>query len=94
MSAFFILGNYSLEAIKEISRERTVEANSLIQKFNGEVKSIHALLGGFDLAIVADFPGNEEALKGSIALSRLTDIAFSTYRVVDVERFDQLNSEI
>ena len=94
MTTFFMLGDYSSQAIKKISAERTQESNSLIEKFDGEVKSIHALLGGFDLIIIADFPSNIEAMKASIAVSRLTGISFSTYPAIAVEKFDELNSEI
>ena len=55
---------------------------------------MHALLGGFDLVIIAYYPGTEEAMKASIALSRLTDISLSTFPAVTVEQFDELVGEL
>ena len=94
MSTYFMLGNYSVDAIKGVCAERTNQAINLIKKFGGEVTSMHALLGGFDLVIIADFPGTEEAMKASIALSKLTDISFSTFPAVSVEKFDEMVREL
>jgi len=43
---------------------------------------------------LVDFPGTEEAMKASIALSRLTDISFSTFPAVSVEKFDEMVREL
>lgn len=93
-STYFMLGTYSAEAIQGISSQRTREANDLISKHGGSVTSVHALLGGLDLVIVAEFPGTEEAMKASVALTKTTGISFSTYPAVDVEAFDRLASEV
>ncbi|MFQ6615415.1 MAG: GYD domain-containing protein [Fidelibacterota bacterium] len=93
-STYFMLGSYSAQAVQDISPKRTVEANDLIARNGGSVKSVHALLGGLDLVIVAEFPGTEEAMKASLALTRTTGISFSTYPSVDVETFDRLASEV
>jgi len=93
MSTFFMFGKYSSEAIKEISIERTEEAKNIIEKCGGKLESIYALLGAFDLVIIANYPGNEEAMKASIGLNRLTGISFSTIPAVSVEHFDELVAE-
>jgi len=54
MSTYFMLGNYLVDAIKGVSAERTNQAVNLIKKFGGEVTSMYALLGGFDLVIIVD----------------------------------------
>lgn len=94
MATYFLFGKYSHEAIKGMSPERTVEANKLIEKFGGKVKEIYALIGEIDLVIVAEFPGNNEAMKASIALAKLTSISFKTAPAVPVEEFDKLITEI
>ena len=94
MATFFMFGKYSADALKGISAGRTEKAGKLIQKYGGEIKSIHALLGEKDLVIIAQFPGIEHAVKSSIALSRLTGIAFTTSEAVAVEDFDRMVSEI
>ncbi|HUV08336.1 MAG TPA: GYD domain-containing protein [Spirochaetia bacterium] len=94
MSTFFMFGRYSEEAIKGISPDRTKKANSVLQDYGGKLHSIYALLGKYDLIIIADFPGTEEAMKASLALHRLTGISFSTAPAVSVEEFDRLASDI
>ena len=93
MPAFFMFGKYSSEALKEISPERTKKVASLIEKFGGKVNSIYALLGEYDLVLIADFPGMQEVMKASVALNRLTGISFSTSPAVTVEEFDKLITE-
>jgi len=39
MATFFMFGKYSLEALKEMSPERTDKIVSLIKKCGGEVKN-------------------------------------------------------
>ncbi len=94
MATYFLFGKYSADALKEMGAGRTEKARKLVQKFGGEIKSIHALLGDVDLVIIATFPGMEEAMKFSLALAKSTGIAFSTSEAVDVDAFDKLISEI
>jgi hypothetical protein len=44
MATFFMFGKYSFEALEKISVNRTEKATDLIKKFDGEIKSIYALL--------------------------------------------------
>jgi uncharacterized protein with GYD domain len=90
MATYFMFGKYSAEALKGISADRTKETTKLITGLGGKVVSIYALLGKYDLAIIADLPGTEEAMKASIALSKLTGIAFLTSPAVPVKVFDTL----
>ncbi len=94
MATYFMFGKYTPDAIKGISSGRTEKAAKLVQKFGGEIKSIYALLGEKDLVIIAQFQGIEQAVKSSIALSRLTGIAFTTSEAIAVEDFDRMISEI
>ena len=90
MATFFMLGKYSAEAVKQISAERTSKAASLIEKFGGRVNSMYALLGEYDLVLIVDFPGMQEAMKASLALTQLTGISFSTSAAITVESFDEM----
>jgi uncharacterized protein with GYD domain len=94
MATFFMFGQYSAEALKAISAKRTEEANNIIEKLGGQIKSIYALLGEKDLVLIVDFPNIEQAIKASIAVNRLTGITFSTAQAVPVEEFDKLIAEI
>jgi uncharacterized protein with GYD domain len=85
-----MMGKYTPEAVKGISPERTKGADELIKKLGGEVKSMYALLGEFDLALIVDLPGAEEAMKASIGLSKLTGIGFSSAPAVAVDDFDKM----
>jgi uncharacterized protein with GYD domain len=90
MSTFFMLGKYSSESMKRMSAKRTEESNALIKKFGGELVSMYALLGGYDLVLIVSFPGIEDVMKASVALGRLTGISFTTYPAVTVEQFDKM----
>jgi uncharacterized protein with GYD domain len=94
MATFFMLGTYSSESMKGMSAKRTEQSTGIVKKFGGEILSMHALLGKYDLALMVSFPGIEEAMKASVALAKLTGIGFSTYPAVPVERFDRLIAEI
>ncbi len=94
MSTFFMFGKYSLDGLKGMSAERTEKITGLIEKFGGRVNSMYALLGENDLVFITDFPGIEQAMKASVALTKLTNISFSTSPAVTVEEFDKLTADI
>ena len=94
MATYFLFGRYSVEAVKSISPARTEEANKMIKKFGGEVESIYALTGEKDLVIIAKFPSTEKAVMSSIALCKLTGIAFSTSEAVAVADFDKMVADL
>jgi uncharacterized protein with GYD domain len=93
MASFLMFGKYSREAIKEISAERTKKVVSLIEEIGGEVNGMYVLLGEYDLMFIVDFPKTEEAIKASVALTKLTGISFSTYPAISVEKFDKMIAE-
>jgi uncharacterized protein with GYD domain len=90
MSTYFMFGKYSQASIKEISAKRTQEAIRMIEQNGGKLKAGYALLGETDLVIMAEFPGNEQAMKTSVALSKLLGVSFATYPAVSMEEFDKL----
>lgn len=94
MSTYFLFGRYSETAVKDISAKRTERANAAIQKFGGQVKSTYALLGVHDLVIIVDLPGIEQAMQCSLALHKLTGIAFTTAPAVSVDEFDKLAANV
>jgi uncharacterized protein with GYD domain len=51
---------------------------------------MYSLLGEKDLVFILTFPGIEQAMKASVALSKMTGIAFTTYPAISVEEFDRL----
>ena len=93
MPIFFMFGKYTSEAIKEISAERTRQAVSEIKKLGGEINAMHVLLGKYDLLFCVTLPGNDEAIKASVTLRKLTGISFTTCPAVTVEAFDPLVTE-
>ncbi len=94
MATFLMFGKYSVEGVKGISAKRTDEVVNIVKKFKGEVRGMYALLGEKDLVFIVNFPGMEQAMKASVALSKLTGIAFTTYPAVTVEDFDKLMAEV
>jgi len=92
MSTYFMFGRYTPEALKEVSGKRTEEALTLIKRLGGKTQDLYALLGPTDLVFIVDFPGSEEAMKASLALSRMTGIGFSTSPAIKVKDFDKFAS--
>ena len=94
MSIFMMFGQYTPEALKGISPERTRQAVALIEENGGKVRSMYAVLGEHDLVFVLDFTDTEKAMAASVALRQLTGISFATSPVVDVEQFDSLMGKV
>ncbi len=90
MATFLMFGKYSAQAIKEASPERTQKAVGLIKQLGGEVNAMYALLGETDLLLVVNLPGIEAAVKASLALSKMTGIAFTTCPAIAVAEFDKI----
>ncbi len=93
MPIFMMFGNYTSEATRGISSERTEQAAEVIKKHGGKVVSMYAVLGQHDLVLTLDLPDTEAALATSAELNKLTGITFATSPVVDVEKFDRLIQE-
>jgi uncharacterized protein with GYD domain len=90
MATFFMFGKYTTESIQKISADRTQQAINAIRKMGGEVNAMHVLLGEYDLVICVQLASIEDAVKASVALAKLTGIAFTTCPAVEVEAFDRL----
>jgi uncharacterized protein with GYD domain len=90
MAKFLMFGKYSLDGVKGIAADRTKKVVEIIQKSGGKVNAMYVLLGRYDIAFVVDFPGNAEAMKASIAITKLTGIGFTTCPALLVEEFDKI----
>lgn len=90
MSTFFLFGNYSREAVKGIAAKRTARAEAVIAGFGGKLKSVYALLGEYDLVIIAELPGVQEAMHVSVEISKETGILFKTAPAITVADFDNM----
>jgi uncharacterized protein with GYD domain len=90
MATFFMFGRYSPSALNEICPERTEAADSLVKELGGEIKSMHTMLGVYDVVLILDMPNLEQAMQASVALTRLTGISFTTSPAIQAEKFDEL----
>ena len=94
MATYLLFGQYSQDAIKDISAKRTVKARELISKFGGEVKAGYALLDDTDLVMVIDAPDTAAVMKISVGLTKMSGIAFTSAPAVSFENFDQYMEEV
>ena len=94
MATFIMFGKYSPEVLKAMSPDRTKEAVSIIKKFGGELQSGYALMGEKDLVFTLTFPGIEQAMKASVALSKMTGISITTSPAVTVGEFDKMMTDV
>ncbi|MFZ5833194.1 MAG: GYD domain-containing protein [Planctomycetota bacterium] len=93
MGTFFMFGRYTGDSLAKASAARTKEARRAVESVGGSVKVIYALMGEYDLVILAEMPTMTEAMKASLALKRLTGISFYTTAAMPVEEFDKLLTE-
>jgi uncharacterized protein with GYD domain len=94
MATYLMFGKYSSRALQEMSIQRTDKAVDLVKQFGGEIQAMYATLGQQDLVFIVSLPGTQEAMKVSVALTKLTGISFTTMPAVSVQDFDKLMSEI
>ncbi len=94
MATYFMFGNYSQESIKEISAERTDDAIAVVENHGGKFSAGYALLGEKDLVLILDLPNTEQAMKTSVALSKLLGVGFSTSPAVAIDTFDKLMEDV
>jgi uncharacterized protein with GYD domain len=87
-----MLGKYSAESLKRASPQRTRKTYQTVQRMAGKIKSIHALLGCYDLLLIVDFPTNEIAMEAAITISQELGVGFTTCPAVSVEQFDRMLS--
>ena len=85
MATFFMFGRYSKDALGSVSVDRTRQAHRVVEELGGKIKAIYALLGEYDLVVIAELPRMAEAMQASMALKRLTDISFFTTAAMPVE---------
>jgi len=90
MATFVMLGQYTPDAVKGISAERTDAATKIIDDAGGKVVAGYALLGDVDLVFVVEFPNVDQAMKASLGLTNLTGISITTSPAISVEAFDKL----
>lgn len=93
MATFIMFGRYSMDGMKGIRADRTDKASALVARYGGEIKEGYALLGAEDLVLITEFASVEQAMKASIALSKLTGIAFTTAPAVTMAEFDRMAKE-
>jgi len=89
MSTYFLTGTYGADAIEGISRKRTADVTKMIEDIGGKLVSVYLLLGEKDLVIIAEFPGLKEAIIGSVSISKITGISFTTNPAITAKEFDE-----
>jgi uncharacterized protein with GYD domain len=92
MTTFFFFGSYTKDALEGIDARRTKQAEELIAGYGGKLQSVYALLGQYDIVMIAQLPGTPEALQVSIGLARKTGIAFTSAPAMPVADFDRILS--
>jgi len=90
VDTFIMMGKFSADAVKEISRERTVKANQIVQQCGGTIVCAYATLGETDMLVIAEFPSVGEAMKASVGLNKALGISFATRPALRIEDFDNL----
>lgn len=93
MQVYFMIGKYSAEGVHELSVDRTEKCVHLIKQVGGEIISMFALLGAYDVVLKVRLPDNQAAMRASVGLSLLTGITFTTMPAVPIDDFDRIMSQ-
>ncbi len=51
-----------------------------LRRLGGKIDAMYAVLGNYDLCFVMDFPGNAEAMKASVDISKATGIGLEHFQ--------------
>lgn len=89
MQKYLILGKYTLPGLKSAAASRTKKAVAIVRKHKGRITAAYALVGSYDIAILAEFPGVQQLMKAIIALTRLTGVGFVSFPAISIEEFDK-----
>ncbi len=90
MNSFFMFGKYTSGAVEKFAGDWVRQIMETVQMLGGEVQTMYALLGPYDLLVIVQFPTMEQALKASVNISQNLNISFSTMPAIPVEAFDRL----
>jgi uncharacterized protein with GYD domain len=90
MALYMMLGVYTGSSLDSIRASRTREAVGVIEAAEGQVVSMYAMLGKYDVVLIANLPGNREAMEVSVGLARITGLRFTTCPVIPIDRFDEM----
>ena len=94
MRTFIMIGKYTMQALDEVSAERTRSVENYIKTLGGKVKEMFVLLGNYDVILIVELPSEEKAIQASLGLSRSTGIDFTTYPAVSAENFDTIAQQL
>lgn len=89
MQTFFLLGRYTPAALTDADPERTDEIVGIVEDLNGQIQSIHATLGPYDIIIIVNLPDNPAAMHASLEIGRATGIQFCSLPAISINRFDE-----
>lgn len=94
MQTFVMIGKYTMQAMEEVSAERTKSVENYIKTIGGKVKEMYVLLGEYDVILIVELPSEEKAVQASLGLSKSTNIDFTTYPAISAANFDNIANQM
>jgi uncharacterized protein with GYD domain len=82
MATYIILINYTDQGIRNVkdSPKRLDAAKKLLKSMGGEIKEFFLTMGSYDIAIVAEAPGDDVIAKFTLASGSLGNIRTTTLK--------------
>lgn len=82
MATYIILINYTDQGIRNIkdSPKRLDAAKKMLKSMGGEIKDFYLTMGGYDIALVAEAPGDEVIAKFALASGSLGNVRTTTLK--------------
>ena len=82
MPTYIILINYTDQGIRNIkdSPKRLDAAKKMLKTMGGEIKAFYLTMGTYDIAIVAEAPGDDVIAKFALAAGSLGNVRTTTLK--------------
>lgn len=94
MHTYLMFGKRSAHAPHNLNNWRTEVGRRIIGDLGGTLTDGYALLGEYDLCLIAQFPRMADAMRAAVALSKATDMSFRTCAATSLDELDEVIAEI
>lgn len=90
MPRFIHLVNYTTEGVEQIGAHEPQPEDVIESLGAGDIQSVHATLGQYDIVAVTEFPDAETATQFSIAMSKGGHSSAETLRAFTQDEFGDI----
>jgi uncharacterized protein with GYD domain len=92
MATYISLVNYTDQGIRNIkdSPKRLAEVKKLAKAFGGNLKQFFLTMGGYDIVVVVDLPGDEAAAKFVLTIGAAGNVRTTTLKAFSESEYRKI----